>query len=80
MRQDLRDWLREKNLTQAQLADEIGMTYNYVATICRGDVAMSPLFRLRFMASYGFDPATVAQPVTSEQETQEEAICEPVSA
>lgn len=55
--QHLREWLEDQQMTQAELARKVGMQYNYVATICRGEKPFSSGFRLRFIEQFGFDPA-----------------------
>lgn len=57
--QHLREWLENQQMTQAELARKVGLQYNYVATICRGEKPLSSGFRLRFIEQFGFDPETL---------------------
>jgi len=66
---DLRVWLNERDTTQTELARAVKLSPNYVASICRGDLPMTALFRLNFLSAYGIDPVTVAMPVISDATT-----------
>ena len=54
----LNAWREEMGLTIADVARAIGMDYNYVTMIFRGDRRVTSGFRWRFGLAYGFDVAT----------------------
>ncbi len=59
----LRDFIQERNLSQADLARRLGYAPNYVNRIFAGITPVTPGFRGRFLVAFGAEAVSVlAQP------------------
>jgi transcriptional regulator with XRE-family HTH domain len=53
----LRQWLKKNNFSYGDLARAVGLDYNYIAMVMRGERPISYGIRWRFAQAFGFDVA-----------------------
>ncbi len=49
----IKTFLHERNMTQTELADKLGVQPSYVSMIISGDRAVSDAFRWRWLSAFG---------------------------
>lgn len=66
----IKTFLHERNMTQTELADKLGVQPSYVSMIISGDRAVSDAFRWRWMQVFGAEAVRVLNGDGHTQEAQ----------
>ena len=56
--EELRKWMEQNKVSNSDLAERLGLSYNYIYLIVNGQRDITDTFRWRFAQAYGYDEAT----------------------
>lgn len=56
--EELRKWMEQNKVSNSDLAERLGLSYNYIYLIVNGQRDITDTFRWRFAQAYGYEEAT----------------------